>query len=99
MDIQLTNTVEANQFRVGPESMIQVLGPKNVIRSETINYSSTEGIIIFATTTIFKQKEKGKVDLVFCDSAFDWEYHTVESIKEKWPIVLSGNWLNQLMGK
>lgn len=75
--------------------MIKVMHARASIRDEIIHHASHESKgVIFAISVVFT-KEDDKYELPKISD--QWEYHTINSIREKWPTVLPKTWLEQLI--
>ena len=91
-----SSCVETGQTRIGPAGMIQVICARESIREQKIHYGSRENCIIFGISLIFGKDKENKFKLIDTVSE-QWQYHTVESIEEKWPTILPNDWLEQLV--
>lgn len=90
--------VEEGQFRIGDAGMIKVCPARQEVQNTVIHHASDESGLIFGIRVIFEKDERNDNKYSTPDSIVDtWQYHTANSIKEKWPTVLPTNWLTQLV--
>lgn len=86
--------IEDNQYRVGPNGLIKILGPIGQISNDKIHHSSSETGMIFGIIIILvKENEKFVVPSI----TDNFQYHTVASILEKWPKTLPNSWLQDII--
>lgn len=91
------NEVIEGQYRVGYSGLIYVLPPRVKIRDEVIHHATDEDGVIFAITVILRRSIEDGTHFESPNLSDEWQYHTVASIVQRWPKVLSDNWLHQLM--
>lgn len=90
--------VEEGQFRIGPQGMIKVCPARQEIRDVIIHHAGNESGVIFGICIVVEKDKKNQDKYARPDSVVhSWQYHTANSIQEKWPIVVPNNWIEQLL--
>lgn len=93
----MENKVVEGQYRLGYSGLVCVLSPRAKIRDEVIHHGPEETGVIFLVSVILCRSAKDYSRFESPALSEEWQYHTAASIMDKWPKVLSDNWLEELM--